>query len=157
VKKFIILDDVFDKDTAGAIAAFDYSDNEKWYEPGASPAHDEILKICAGYFDLTGMIGYEMWSNASNPGRHVDKDERLYSEEKKYDFPLCSAVYYPLVEKMNGGEFYTDDLRFFPRTNRLVLFSPGIFHGVSAFTGRRMAVSLNPWNRRVYPAASSRT
>ena len=149
MKKLIILDDVFDKDTAAAIAAFDYGDSEKWYELGANPAHEKILEICANHFDLAGMIGYEMWCNDSNPGWHVDKDERLYREEKKYAYPQCSAVYYPLVEKMNGGEFYTDDARFFPRTNRLVLFSPGVFHGVSAYTGTRIAVSLNPWRHRV--------
>ena len=50
---------------------------------------------------------------------------------------------------MAGGEFFTDDVRFFPRTNRLVMFSPGLYHGVAAYTGRRFAVSLNPWNHRV--------
>jgi len=29
------------------------------------------------------------------------------------------------------------------------MFSPGIFHGVSAYAGERFAVSINPWNRRV--------
>ncbi len=93
-----------------------------------------------------------MWCNDSNPGwhdRHIDKDERLYKEEKKYAYPQCSAVYYPRVEKMHGGEFFTDDARCFARTNRLLLLSPGVFHGVSAYTGTRISVGLNPWNRRV--------
>ena len=157
MKKLIILDDVFDEDTATAIAAFDYGDDEKWYELGSNPAHEKILKICATHFDLAGMIGYEMWRNDSNPGwhdRHVDKDERLYREEKKFVYPQCSAVYYPLVEKMYGGEFYTDDARCFARTNRLVLLSPGIFHGVSAYTGTRISIGLNPWNRRLMPDQS---
>lgn len=147
--KLIILDGVFDARDIELIAEFDYGDGgEKWYELGANPTHEKILEICRAHFDLTGVIGYEMWRNSSNPGRHIDKDEVIYREEKRLVLPQCSAVYYPRVEHLNGGEFYTDDVRFFPRTNRLVLFSPKVEHGVSAYTGTRMAVSINPWRQR---------
>jgi hypothetical protein len=149
LKKLIILDDVFDTETVTAFGNFDYGEGEQWYELGTNPAHEKILDLCAQHFDLSAIVGYEMWRNDSNPGWHVDKDERLFQERKEYLFPQCSAVYYSHVDEMSGGEFFTDDVRYFPRTNRLVMFSPGIFHGVAAYTGQRFAISLNPWNQRV--------
>ena len=147
--KLVILDDVFDDATRGAIAAFDYGYGEQWYDLGASPLHEKILDICRDHFDLHGLAGYEMWRNAGNPDWHVDKDEKLFRTEERYDFPLCSAVYYAEIEDLVGGEFYTADMRCIPKTNRLILFSPGIHHGVSPFVGTRTAVSVNPWNRLV--------
>jgi len=150
VQKFIVLDDVFDEPTCRAIAAFDYGPEETWYELGANPVQEKILDICRQHFDLSQVVGYEMWRNTKNPGRHLDKDEILFRAEGRHVFPECSAVYYASVDGVAGGEFYTDDLRCLPRTNRLLMFSPGIYHGVSAFTGRRIAVSLNPWRQRVH-------
>ena len=149
MKKLIILDDVFDSETIAAIGAFDYGDGETWYDLGASPVHEKILAICAQHFDLASVVGYEMWRNDTNPGWHVDKDEKLFIQRKELVYPQCSAVYYVQAEEVSGGEFFTDDVRFFPRTNRLVLFSPGLYHGVAAYTGTRMAVSLNPWTYKV--------
>lgn len=147
--KLIILDDVFDDDTVAAIAAFDYGDAEEWYELGANPVHERILAICAAHFDLASIVGYEMWRSDSNPGWHVDKDEILFRERGEHVYPQCSAVYYARADQVSGGEFFTDDVRYFPRTNRLVLFSPGLYHGVSAYTGTRLSISLNPWNHRI--------
>ena len=148
MNKLIILDDVFEPDAVEAMATFPYGDGETWYDLGASPLHEKILDICRAYFDLAEVIGYEMWRNTGNPGRHIDKDEIVYKEEKRLVLPQCSAVYYPRVEKMHGGEFYTDDIRYIPKTNRLLLFSPGVAHGVSAWSGTRIAVSINPWRQR---------
>ncbi|HZQ02114.1 MAG TPA: hypothetical protein VFB13_21390 [Reyranella sp.] len=149
MNKLIILDGVFAPAEVKAIAEFDYGDgNETWYPLGSNPVHEKILDIARSHFELTGMTGYEMWRNTNNPGRHVDKDEVIFRQEGRLVLPLCSAVYYPIVDNVLGGEFYTDDVRYFPKTNRLVLFSPGIEHGVSAYTGKRMAVSLNPWRER---------
>ena len=131
--KLIILDDVFDAASVKVIAEFDYArGDERWYSLGSNPVHERILDICREHFDLSGVIGYEMWRNDSNTGRHIDKDEVLFNEEKRLVLPQCSAVYYPVVDRVIGGEFYTDDVRFFPRANRLVIFSAGIEHGVSA-------------------------
>jgi hypothetical protein len=147
--KFLIFDDVFDSETNKALAEFDYGPDEKWYDLGASPIHEKILDICRAHFDLENIAGYEMWRNTVNPGWHVDKDEKLFKTQKQLVFPQCSAVYYARIENMNGGEFYTEDTRCFPRTNRLILFSPALYHGVSASTGTRVAVSINPWKHRV--------
>jgi hypothetical protein len=147
--KVLIFDDVFDSKTNEAIVAFDYSPAEKWYDLGSNPVQEKILEICSQHFDLGDIAGYEMWRNKTNPGWHVDKDEKLFKKTGQLVFPQCSAVYYALIENMNGGEFYTEDMRCFPRTNRLIMFSPGIYHGASASTGTRVAVSLNPWSCRV--------
>lgn len=155
MSKFIILDDVFDTQANKAIADFDYDEGEHWYELGSNPVHEKILDLCRTHFDLDRVVGYEMWSNSSNPGWHVDKDERLYQEKKRYAFPQCSAVYYARVENLNGGVFLTDDIRLFPKTNRLIMFSPGMSHSVSVYTGTRIAVSMAPWNERVYPRGES--
>ncbi|MEI6201393.1 MAG: 2OG-Fe(II) oxygenase [Enhydrobacter sp.] len=147
--KLIILDDVFDPATISAFTAFDYSEAERWYDMGVSPLHEKILEICRGYFDLDQIVGYEMWQNRSNPDRHIDKNETLYREQGKLELPQCSAVYYASVENMVGGEFYTDTMRCFPRTNRLLLFSPGIPHGVTPFVGTRFSISINPWTKKI--------
>ena len=149
MNKFLVFDDVFDAETTKAFVDFDYGPNETWYDLGSNPVHEKILEICRSHFDLANVVGYEMWRNTTNPGWHVDKDEKLFKASKQHVFPQCSAVYYARIENMNGGEFYTDDVRCFPKTNRLLLFSPGVYHGVSASTGTRVAVSLNPWNHRV--------
>ncbi|CAN5867751.1 hypothetical protein BH11PSE3_BH11PSE3_08090 [soil metagenome] len=149
MKKLIILDDVFDDSTVAAIAAFDYGDGEQWYEMGSNPVHEQVFAICAMHFDLTAIVGYEMWRNDGNPGWHVDKDERLFRDRKEQVYPQCSAVYYAQADAVSGGEFFTEDVRYFPRTNRLVLFSPGIYHGVAAYAGTRLGVSFNPWNHRI--------
>ena len=147
--KFLVLDDVFDSETTKALAEFDYGPDERWYDLGVSPVHENILEICKEHFDLENIAGYEMWRNKTSPGWHVDKDEKLFRKQKQLVFPQCSAVYYARIENMNGGEFYTEDARCFPRTNRLILFSPGLYHGVSASTGTRVAISINPWKHRV--------
>lgn len=149
MQKLVILDDVFDAATLAAIAAFDYGRGERWYDLGASPLHEPIIDICRQHFDLSGMVGYEMWRNAGELGWHIDKDEKLYEAERRHSFPRCSAVYYAVVENVNGGEFFTEDLRFFPKPNRLLMFSPGVPHAVAAYTGRRIAVSINPWDHRL--------
>jgi hypothetical protein len=147
--KLIMLDGVFDDAIVGALRDFEYSQGERWYDMGESPLHEKILDICRSHFDLDGVIGYEMWRNSSNPGRHVDKNETLYREKGELDLPQCSAVYYAEVTNLVGGEFYTDTMRCFPRTNRLLLFSPGIAHAVAPFVGTRFAISINPWRHKV--------
>ena len=37
-----------------------------------------------------------------------------------------------------------------PKENRLVIFSPGLYHGVEQFKGVRTSINVNPWNTRLY-------
>ena len=32
-----------------------------------------------------------------------------------------------------------------PKFNRLVIFSPGLYHGVEPFRGKRTSININPW------------
>ena len=36
-----------------------------------------------------------------------------------------------------------------PKTNRLVLFEPGLKHRVEKFEGTRYSININPWRRRL--------
>ena len=37
-----------------------------------------------------------------------------------------------------------------PQENRLIVFSPGLYHGVQQFTGVRTSINVNPWNTQLY-------
>jgi len=128
--------------------------DEKWY----SLDEDHIFKdFCLqmigkshAYVDLTSCIGYEFWTqNNTRPigGWHQDKDQQLLKEKGIYSFPLCSLIYYPFVENVKGGQLHVEDDIITPKTNRLVILSPGIRHYVREFTGNRISFLINPWNK----------
>ena len=48
---------------------------------------------------------------------------------------------------MKGGELLLGSDKILPKTNRLVIFAPGIPHNVEDFTGERISMMVNPWNR----------
>jgi hypothetical protein len=103
-------------------------------------------------FDLSEATGYEFWThNNTYPNWHYDKDEQAYVKGRLL-FPICSMVYYAKVQSLNGGELYFQDgTRVLPKSNRQVLFSPGLYHRVSAYHGTRVTMLLNPW--KVKPEA----
>jgi hypothetical protein len=116
--------------------------------------------------------GVEWWCNFNNTLRwHLDKDETLYYEQQKLSLPLFSTIYYPMVN-CHGGELLLHDptcdpdrllsgaadpsydptlineiIRIPPRTNRLVLFSPGILHKINDFAGVRYSLAMNIWDK----------
>lgn len=158
MKKFVILDDVFDESARKEIREYDYRDGMVMWRGLNEPSiHREILDICGRYFDLSSAVGYELWCNKVAPGWHFDKDELAFEKRRQLRFPLCSIVYYPLIDDLEGGDLCTEDLRVKPKTNRLVVFSRGIKHGVEASTGTRMAVSMNPWSEIPLSHDPSRT
>ena len=61
-------------------------------------------------------------------------------------FPLCSMVYYVQVEDLRGGKLHIEDDVITAKTNRLVIFSPGKYHCVEPFLGKRTTYCLNPWS-----------
>ena len=78
---------------------------------------------------------------------HYDKDEKLYTKEKRLDFPMCSIVYYSEVSKLRGGELILEnDLVIVPKTNRLVIFKPSTYHTVKSYRGKRVSFNINPWS-----------
>ena len=107
----------------------------------------DCLKVVSKYYDLTNIIGCEMWChNNTRPEWHYDKDEQLWQETKEMKTPLCSIVYYGMVNDLIGGKFITEDITVTPKTNRLIIFSPNTHHTVEEYTGNRLAIAINPWN-----------
>jgi hypothetical protein len=151
----IILDDVFNEKTQKDIKNYCLN-YYRFGEICTSEKKDlniflyKVLKIAEKYFDLQTMKTCEHWvhNNNTTPSWHFDKDEELYikSQKKQYRFPLCSIVYYAEIENLIGGKFITEFEQITPKNNRLILFSPGIYHSVEPSTGTRISLSMNPWS-----------
>ena len=107
-----------------------------------------IMDKANNYFDLSELKYYEAWTheNTIPGGMHHDKDELLY-REGELKFPICSTVFYANVSKdIKGGRLlFEDGVILEPRFNRLVIFSPGLLHGVEPFRGKRTSININPW------------
>jgi len=140
---FVIKDGILDEESRVKVVEHEYSDLN-WFKKGDNPVHEQILEKVGKFFDLSEMVGYEMWCNATNPGWHYDKDEDLFNKNGSLSYPICSIVYYAYINA-EGGDFGSEDLRLAPRTNRLLCFSPGVLHHVYPFQGKRVAIAINPW------------
>ena len=107
-----------------------------------------IMDKANNYFDLSELKYYEAWTheNTIPGGMHYDKDELLYIEGE-LKFPLCSTVFYANVsEDIKGGKLlFENGVTVEPKFNRLVIFSPGLYHGVEGFRGKRTSININPW------------
>jgi hypothetical protein len=113
-------------------------------------AFSQILRKAHDLFDLSSMVGCEVWSHyTTKPDWHFDKDENLHEKTGQLKYPICSIVFYPYIQNLIGGRLITGSEQITPRTNRLVLFSPGIYHTVEPFSGERLSVAINPWNYRL--------
>ena len=161
----VILDDVIQKNSFKILQSDFFSrigDNpieenlvvdQKWYSYGEDHLFKDIctpfLQLANSYFDLSSCTGYEFWiqNNRRPSRRHIDKDQQLLKEKGIYSFPLCSLIYYPLVENLEGGQLQVEDDIITPKTNRLVILSPGIRHYVREFTGNRISLLINPWDK----------
>ena len=148
----IILDDILPShkylipDKLESINWFDL-DQEHTYKKFCS----SLLNIAGKYYNLSTAVGYELWTHNRNKlARHQDKDENLMIKTGELSFPLCSLVYYLEVSNLEGGELILDSgLVIKPRTNRLVIFPPAIFHRVNPYKGKRVSILLNPWNHQL--------
>lgn len=160
----IVLDNVLDAPHRAAVVDFFSSGPQarsmKWHQWTLSEAQaDEspmalLVQKAAKFFDLASMAGCEYWSHyGTRPNWHVDKDEALKNTTGEIACPLCSIVYYADVDAV-GGAFMTETASIKPVTNRMIVFSPGILHGVEEYTGTRMSVAVNPWAKPPmgYPA-----
>lgn len=107
----------------------------------------DCLKKVSKYYDLSSMIGCEMWChNNTRTDWHYDKDEKLYEETQEIKTPLCSIVYYANVNNLIDGRFLTETVVVTPKINRLIIFSPNIYHTVEKYTGNRLSIAINPWD-----------
>ena len=127
-------------------------EDDTWFNLDQHPCIDEMLKIAGKYFDLSESIGYEMHKNVTGDGYkvlyHIDKDEQLFNTTGILSLPLCSIVYYPKIEDMQGGDLVFDDLMLKPITNRFVMFSSHLPHGVKDHSGSRLSIGINPWKEK---------
>jgi hypothetical protein len=154
----IVLDDVLDEEHRLAVVGFFSQSDEarkmKWEPGGVDKLHGNnspmalLLKRAADYFDLSLMAGSEYWAHyGTRPDWHIDKDEKLYQMSGNTECPICSIVYYADIDVV-GGNFVTETVSVKPVTNRMVVFSPGLLHGVEKYTGTRLSVAVNPWTHK---------
>ena len=109
----------------------------------------KFIEIAENFYDMPSCVGYEFWTqNNSRPSEwHYDKDEDFLKEKGVLHFPLCSMVYYPVVENLEGGQLHLECDIITPKENRLVIFPPKTFHYVEPFTGKRVSLLINPWSK----------
>jgi len=154
----IVLDNVLDDAHRAAVVGFFSSSDQaramKWQPSTLSGVQDDqspmalFVKAASKCFYVTSMSGCEYWSHyGTRPDWHIDKDEALKNTTGEIACPLCSIVYYADVD-VQGGAFMTESITVKPITNRMVVFSPGILHGVEEYTGTRMSVAVNPWAKK---------
>ena len=114
----------------------------------------KFIEIASKYYDLTSSVGYEFWGhNNTRPpeGWHYDKDEFLFEKDGTYDYPLCSMVYYPIIENLDGGQLHLECDIITPKENRLIIFPPKTNHYVEPFKGNRVSLLINPWSKILKP------
>jgi hypothetical protein len=114
------------------------------------PVFYPLLNNASKVFDVTKMAGVEFWAHSNTKTDwHYDKDEELFCTQGAMSYPLFSMVYYANIEKLLGGDLYFDNgIRIPPKTNRQIIFSPGLHHKVANFSGHRLSVLLNPWKEK---------
>ena len=142
----IVMDDVVNNITTLQEFAQQNNKNqtEKWYSLDEDHLFVEfcnrMIEIASHPFDLSSCVGYEFWTHNDTVPKdwHIDKDEQMQIKEGVTRFPLCSMVYYVEVNDLKGGKLHIEDDIITPRTNRLVIFSPGKYHCVEPFLGKRI-------------------
>ena len=152
----IIIDNVLDDISVDKInMALDQSSSKStWYDLNDNHVYDNfcvsLINLAGKYVDLSSCVGYEFWTrfNTKPPDWHQDKDEKL-ADEGILKFPLCSIVYYSSVKNLFGGQLLIEDDIITPKTNRMVIFAAGACHCVKDFSGHRVSMLINPWDRHV--------
>ena len=156
----IILDDVVDLNSSLQNDIIDVFNERKqnnfpvtWYSLDEKHVfRDLCLRLMVkvhSYVDLDSCIGYEFWTqNNTKPGGwHQDKDEEKHYITGELSFPLCSLIYYPIVENLEGGQLQVEDDIITPKANRLIVMGSGMWHDVKEFTGSRISFLINPWDK----------
>lgn len=115
----------------------------------------KAIMFASKFFDLSPMIGYEIWYNIESVQTewHVDKDEKKMQESNILSLPLCTITFYPYVERNAGGgellfrDYEIESIR--PETNRIACFDAGVSHRVNEFDFKRISVIICPWSYQV--------
>ena len=153
------MDDVVDNSTfqSDCIKLSESGKNipEKWYSLDEKHIFQDfciqMINLSSQMYDLTSCVGYEFWTHYNTIPRnwHIDKDEQLKIKTGHTRFPLCSMVYYVYVDELRGGKLHIEDDVITPKSNRLVIFSPGKYHCVEPFLGKRITLCVNPWSEKL--------
>tara|TARA_R100001015_G_C4488213_1_gene66578 strand:+ start:39 stop:557 length:519 start_codon:yes stop_codon:yes gene_type:complete len=132
-------------------------EGEGWHDIDCSHKNsqmcNQILRHAGKYFDTSNLIGYDYWSHTNTRPMqwHYDKDEIAYTTKGVTRYPICSTVFYLEIENLVDGTLqFKNGVEITPIENRLVIFSPGLYHGVSQFKGVRTSININPWNKPLY-------
>ena len=155
----IVMDDVVGNPTFQSDCIKLSEDNknisEKWYSLSENHIFQDfciqMINVAGQMYDLTSCIGYEFWTHYNTRPRdwHIDQDEQLRIKTGQTRFPLCSMVYYVYVDGLKGGKLHIEDDIVTPKSNRLVIFSPGKYHCVEPFLGKRITFCVNPWSEQL--------
>ena len=138
------------------VSALADKEGEGWFEKLEYHVNyalcSQILEKIEKYFNIKDMKGYDYWTHThTRPGQwHYDKDERAYVKHGIQRFPICSSVFYMEADCIGGELQFERGISIKPVKNRLVIFSPKLYHGVEEFTGKRVSVNINPWATELY-------
>lgn len=155
----IVLDNVLAEPEMAAIRNIIHTDPDistmRWIDGGYDAVKENpspiasLLSIASNYFDVPSMCGAEFWAhNGTRPDWHVDKDEQLSETSGTLAYPICSIVYYAEVDELKDGLFMTETINITPVNNRMIIFAPGIMHGVQPYEGTRLSLAVNPWTTK---------
>jgi hypothetical protein len=145
--KVIILDNVLPISLLNEMRDIDIPRVPQWSHGKNHP----LIKAASPYYDISKIRGFETWFHKNtrpNSGFHYDRDEYAYDVHKTLRCPLFSLIFYLKVENLEGGELNVENnILITPKENRLVILSSHVLHGVNEFTGTRLSLNINPWER----------
>ena len=132
--------------------AVSLSDDDTWFDISELSFATKLVEMADKHFDLSTMIGCEMHINYDTPDPHRDKDEDAWTIKRELIHPLCSIVYYPLIELKQGGQLLFPELgvSVTPKTNRTVIFRSDLLHAGTPCKGTRQSIGVNPWDKKPY-------
>jgi hypothetical protein len=115
------------------------------------PISKKIIDFAREHFDFTNFHICEMWTNYNNVTlvEHTDHDMNHFVHTGQERYPICSIVFYPLVENIKGGQLKIQKHSIEPKTNRILCFGPGIKHSILPFEGTRVSIVYNLWEHDI--------
>ena len=160
IHRLTIIDSVFSKEALSdflARAKHYHADGAQWtYIDNSEVYTKHLIDIANAFYDTSKIVGYETWMHSNTrpegdegDGWHYDRDELSYHVRKLFRFPIFSAIFYLKIENLEGGRLLVEENKITPKENRLVIFGPGCKHAVEEFSGNRISITVNPWNRKL--------
>jgi hypothetical protein len=115
-----------------------------------------LLDICGQFYDLSEAKSLEYWQYDFLSGWtlpvdwHYDHEQRSFVEDNLLKIPIFSAIYYPFIEDMKGGEIcfsldssFTKVYKHKPVANTMLIFDPLVWHKtLQAHSTRRCAFMM---------------